>query len=477
MDPYRFETGAMVRVSMVSGDGSSQLALISLGNDDGTFDVIYNDGTEENNILSSRIRALEPFELEGRLDAEKGADELKEEGNTLFSLKDYSAALSWYTEATRRLAVITSSKESSSYKGFPIGQNVLVPRENGSADYKVGVISDVDGDRCDVMYDTDNRGDLLAIAWRDSYGQRQEDYCEDQDEEEEDIGLPQAKLIPLTRDVQGRQLQRALYMNMARCAFKRGTHGWAIRYVSLMLGVARSIYAMITESSAAAALSVDRTEAEIAVVRKQIMDGLYFRSKALLSANRPRLAARDAKQLVTFERLVEQATGRAMSQSSLSAAPISGSGNSNKHNNNNNIIKRGEVLLKEIASFKSRQQAVNKKLARDVVKWVDSAVAMSEQQKQQKHRDEKIPTCAVVAGGDIDIGEDGVEEEEDDDDDIHDDDYYRNVGIAKNQKHHEKAAGNFVSAHNSNSSSSSSSSSGGSGINSGDGVKDSNQSM
>lgn len=85
------------------------------------MEVVYEDGEwgreEESQVAFTRLRALEPFEMENEGEDEgEGGDHAaaalaaaarrREEANALFRLGDYGAALARYRKALRRLLVV-----------------------------------------------------------------------------------------------------------------------------------------------------------------------------------------------------------------------------------------------------------------------------------------------------------------------------------------------------------------------------------
>lgn len=249
--------GEQVRV--ISKDKSfSSRAIISDCGPNGTFDVIFNDtqqGDEEIAVPSDRITPLEPFEkdaAENFIDAEL----LKSHGNVLFTLKDFSAALEYYKKAIRAADIASSSPEV-----FSTGQCVLVSFQN-SIDYQTGIISDVDTGTgaADIMFDDDTL--------------------------EEEVAIPFSRLQPLPAARKDRLLHRSVYMNMARSVLKKEQKGWAIKYSSIALAIARHFQAQLREADSSEAGTVSSpTE-----VSKMLADGYYFRGKTLLMACRPKFA-------------------------------------------------------------------------------------------------------------------------------------------------------------------------------------------
>lgn len=250
-----FAVGEAVRV--LSSDKSvSYRAIVSLCGADDTYDVILahsaaGQNDEEVGVQRSRISPIEAFEKIADTDSTE-AETLKSYGNTLFTLKDYSATMEYYKKA---ITVATQSQPAGD--AFTVGQSVLVSFRD-SIDYQSGIVSDVDVSlsTADVMFD-DSAMD-------------------------EEVAVPFTRLLPLAVSSKDRLLQRSVYMNMARSVLKREQKGWAIKYCSLAIAIAKH-FQSTTESLDTSGV----TEVE---VNKMLADGYYFRAKALLMACRPKFA-------------------------------------------------------------------------------------------------------------------------------------------------------------------------------------------
>jgi len=232
-------------------------------NEDATFDIIYaspkGGDDEESSVAGDRIQALLTVEAEFPNIAEiKDAEILKSAGNSLFTLKDYDAALSYYKRALIILNAPSDSSSDRAAKGFTIGQGVIISYAD-SLDCQTGIVSDTTEDSADVMMD-------------DS-------------ELDEETEVPFTRLTQLASGVKNILLQRSVYLNMARCALKQEQKGWAIKYSSVALAISHHLQGVQREGSGSAEAPLTAAE-----VKKFLADGYYFRGKALLQAHRPKFA-------------------------------------------------------------------------------------------------------------------------------------------------------------------------------------------
>jgi hypothetical protein len=251
--------GERVRVTGKPPSDQTNVAVIACVNLDGTYDIIYdtktkNEPDEDHNVLGSRISALEPFELSSG--SFTSPLELKNQGNILFQkCKDINAATSFYNNA---LDDLLRGVELS------VGSTVLV--ELTECSFRTGMVSDVDDENhtVEVMYDISS--------------------LYDDDEEEEEAIVPKKRISLVAKDIDvtipafilgdnhstkrtaeskeelssSREqttslgLQRALYMNLARCCMKRvpPRPGWAVRWASLAIALSQLEAAAAEEASA-----------------------------------------------------------------------------------------------------------------------------------------------------------------------------------------------------------------------------------
>ena len=316
-----YSIGSKVRV-LHERNGSRQSGTVSLINDENTYDIIYdgNNNEEECGVSLSRLSPVESFELD---DLEcYTANQLKEFGNVLFRLKDYDAAVNYY-----RLSLSTLLRPFS----FSVGSTVLVQKSPSS--YVSGMIADVNDSSdtllYEVVYDDEQLEDsiepesrLLLLATT---------YPDNSSEPTSQTVVPSAAAVvglssSSEQSIDPIELQRSIYMNLIRCCLQKPvpTPGWACRYATFAVAITH--YNNLHNNS-------DPEKG-----RKQLADALYLRCKSFLTASRPQLARIDAIELQTMD-------------------PI-----------------KATQLLKEIDAFCVKRQKSNRKLAKDVAAWVETAM-------------------------------------------------------------------------------------------------------
>lgn len=325
-----FSIGSKVRVlGKEERNGQQKLATISLV-DDSSYGIIYDDDCEEVAVSPSRLSALLPWE---HLPLHRyDALELKEFGNALFRIKDYDAAVRYYKAS---LDVLLRTVKLS------VGTTVLVAKS--PSEYVSGMIADANASGSyEVIFDEEELDDesnvpasrLIVVATnrRESSNHR--------DDSKEQSELDRTDVV---------ELQRALYMNLARCSFQKQPPlpGWAVRWSTLALAVT-----LYKQQQSNAGSSNDRTtekgdnEAPSSNAPKQLADALYLRCKAFIAASRPQFARKDAQVLTQLD------------------------------------SSKADALMKEIDAFCLRRQKSNRKLAKDVASWVETAMKMSSDRRQ-----------------------------------------------------------------------------------------------
>ena len=129
-DSNEYEIGTSVRVKSKDGNYSKR-AIISCINSNYTCDIIFENKidtkliSEEENVEHSRISQLLDFEL-NTLDESFGPNQLKEQGNILFVIKDFESASFKYLKSLQVLkkhknpvlsigaiVIVTPSKEKT----------------------------------------------------------------------------------------------------------------------------------------------------------------------------------------------------------------------------------------------------------------------------------------------------------------------------------------------------------------------------
>lgn len=380
-----FSIGQRVRVlpnnAAGGGEGEdSRIALIACIQDSGLVDVIYEGGgggdgekekeeeEEEEGVSVDRLLALYPFESlsshELILQYQENPSQLKEFGNQLFHVKDYRQAMVFYQLALQTLMKAATGKKGKGDKEeeamLEIGTQVLVfNKEIG--DFLVGMIS----------------GSSSSSSSSSSTGTVDYEVILSDDSE---MVLSSKDLLELPLGYEGQLLQRSLYANLGKCALKRGLKGWAVRYSSLSLGITR---AMIETAQDKGEGGGGRGEGEANKLSQLLADSLYLRGKALLQACRPARATLDCKELLSVEG--ERGGGGG------------GKGGEAK--------KKGKLLESEILTFKTKRQKENRKLAKEIAKWVDTSLTQANW---------KEGSGGNGGGGDLPL--EGFGEEEDDED-------------------------------------------------------------
>lgn len=290
--------GAVVRVWSLSGSSSaettSRLAMVSFVDEgEGTCDVLYyskqggdaSSGEEEEcGVELHRLAAAEHWEQQqGECTT---AQELKERGNALFSRwRDYDAAEQQYQRALKLLSPPAATT------GALVMALPSDPSKN--LDLRAATVDVEDEGQFEVTFEEEGAG---------SGG--------------EGVLAPAQIAAVLAPKAGQRELQRVLWLNLARTALKREQHGWAARYASLSLCAAQ-----VLESN------------------KGQGDALAVRARVLLAAHKPHAAKRDAQALAQRG---DQARAAAVS-------------------------KEAQMLLQE-------RKKSTRKLARDIAQWVDVAM-------------------------------------------------------------------------------------------------------
>eukprot|EP01038_Epipyxis_sp_PR26KG_P014779 gene14779-19861_t len=375
-------------------DSNPMIGLISYIHDNGivnaqdfSYDILFDNNKELCNISHQQIHALFDFEYEigditkynntnnttttttTNFNCDKNnntqvqnnqsilqqqiSENIKEYGNKLFMVKDYSQSLLYYKRALELLLQQKSHAESlKNETSFFIGSYVLVSTPK-SLEFKIGMISDQNDNMYDVIYDNSNN---------------------DEDENDEENNISSDRLYLLTYGSEGRSLQRSLYMNMAKCCLKKNQTGWSIRYASMALALLLS-------------LSHAEDYSDVKSSKKQLGDAYYFRAKALITANRPQLAMKDMIQLIRYDQ------------------------------------PRADTLEKEIKSYRLKQQKTNRKLAKDIANWIDTAMTMSSQHQKSSTQSDHM--------NDHDTGLDDIDIEIMDDQQGDNNHYYDNNNQSK----------------------------------------------
>jgi hypothetical protein len=253
---FDWEIGTKVRV--IKNTDFSSIGLISFYNEeDNTYDVVLENGKEENRINIARISNLEAFEIE-RDELTSTPFKCKEDGNKLYKLNDFGAAAQLYSEGLRLLLK----------KRMSIGTAVIIFIDN-EIEMRHGIVAGIDeqSKQVDIIYDN-----------------LEENY--DEKEEEED-GISMKRVIALA-DNEELEIQRALYLNLARCSVKLRSVGWSVRWSSMAVAISRYMHHNTDKSNST----------NICDSKPLLADALYLRAKCLLSASRPKLATKVSNKLL-----------------------------------------------------------------------------------------------------------------------------------------------------------------------------------
>ena len=185
------------------------IGLISFVGEDQKVDVIYNDDSEESNISNDRIRALFDFEMNHFCD-NRSANTIKEDGNKLFTKKDYIAAERQYKKALESIL-----------KPISIGSSCIIIPQEPSGVFRTGIISDVSGGKLfEVLFDE---------IYVDSAGLKNGSFTSEEPE------VCEERLVSIADKSDDCNLQRILYGNLAKCCVQLKKKGWAVRYATLSI--------------------------------------------------------------------------------------------------------------------------------------------------------------------------------------------------------------------------------------------------
>lgn len=332
---HKMQIGEYVRILDTTGR-YAHVGLVSYIHSDKPnteFDIIFDqNGTdnEETNVEASRVHKLQHFEVgfHPRIHPSEDPHQIKDFGNTLFALKDFETASKYYKYALKLL-----SKTNT----LSIGSNVLVISKESFTDIRIGMI-------CSILTGDEKAHPRFEIV-----------YDNDHDEGDDDEGVPVERLTALCRPQKSSsssdtssgiinrsaleewQLQRSLYLNLSKCCMKTSTPGWAVKWSSMALATTRFIID-----------NQDQDEAYITQLHKQLVDAYFIRASAYLAAGRPNLASRDGAAMAQYD------------------------------------VARARGVQTEVEAFLTRRRQLNRRLARDVAQWVDTAMSLAQSHSQAK---------------------------------------------------------------------------------------------
>jgi tetratricopeptide (TPR) repeat protein len=237
----KYCVGARIRVMDREGKSSCLATISYIDDSNNVVDLILEDSLQEEcGVSVDRLSELNDFEqLNDRKVSDVTAFTLKEYGNAVFSSKDFSSAIHYYTKALDLLNA----------EPISIGSEVLVLVRNA---YFSGMVSSVEPIKSLVEVELDY---------------------------DEEITVKQSDAIALSRSLEDLKLQRSLYLNLAKCAHKKCLRGWAVRYSSIAIAVLDFIFKTVTLA-----------DADVKELQKAKVDSHYFRGRVLLECNRPKNA-------------------------------------------------------------------------------------------------------------------------------------------------------------------------------------------
>lgn len=159
--------GKRVRVTDKSRntDNFSRKGIISYHhNRTNSYDIIYDNHGEENEVLLSRIESIEDFEKYNSTTATNiPASTLKEYGNVLFGKRDYVESEKYYL---RGLESLVNSSSSATKRVYSVGSYVIVQdQSNALMNFRNAIVNDVNKEltTVDVFY-------LNNVKLIDSFG-------------------------------------------------------------------------------------------------------------------------------------------------------------------------------------------------------------------------------------------------------------------------------------------------------------------
>lgn len=315
------EFAVLSRVRVKTNVGTWKRANVSLCNDDGTVDIIYDDGGDEIfGVSLENLRPLEPFELDGTFqlqhlsknttvnDIESSLVHVKECANELFRLPDYDAAADGYRTAL----------ETLSLQYLRPGADCRVLGGRGASGYQMATIVCCDDETADVMYE-------------ETDGQASDD--------EETV--PLLRLLPIV-PFQLAVLHTALLLNLAKCYSALGLSTQVIDTCTAAVAVGRHHLTGNIEHQ-----SDNQTNKEL---RRLCANAFSLRSRTHLAAGRIKQAKKDCE-------LYASAAGTTGDESLVVAA---------------------EKLSAEIDRKGKALRQKDRQLARDVGAWVETSMQTHE---------------------------------------------------------------------------------------------------
>ncbi|CAM9593347.1 unnamed protein product [Scytosiphon promiscuus] len=337
--------------AVAAAASASSLVANPKGNDSpGAADDDEDAGTdgELTGQSASDLSSLESFELEA-CTVDKGvrdgavaavedvfsvAESLKDGGNTLFKLGDTDAAAEIFVRVLNTLERTPVVGATVLVRTTP----TVVPAT--PTRYRSGMISDAnndDGPRAtyDVIYDEDDA----------KTGGRGEMQGDEEDEDEEDgVSAERVLGVPACPSI-----WCAARLNLARCSFRGGRHSEVVEASTLVLSLARLTMA-----------EKQRPREERAKLRTHCLTALRMRGGSHLAQNHIGQARKDARSMMRSAGENEESRAQAVRFET-------------------EVERKAKMLLK-----------TNRKLAKDVTRWVDASMAEHEEARL-KDGDEPLP--------------------------------------------------------------------------------------
>ncbi|CAN0377665.1 unnamed protein product [Ectocarpus sp. 12 AP-2014] len=309
------------------------------------------DATEREltGLSASSLSALQPFELDqstedieavAEAEGALAGERLKDGGNTLFKLGDTDAAAEMFARVLRTLE-----------RAPVVGATVLVrvlPNGTTATRYRSGMVSDANEDdgpcpTYDVIYD--------ETVKSTAGGNEEQQEEEEEDDEEDGVSLDRVLGVPLSPCV-----WCAARLNLARCSFRRGRHEEVVEACTLVLSLARLTMGQ-----------KKRPREERAKLRAHCLTALRMRGGSHLAQHHVGQARKDARSMVRSSGDDEESRAQATRFEA-------------------EVERKAKALLK-----------TNRKLAKDVTRWVDASMAKHEE-ACLKTGDEALPPPAPRSG-------------------------------------------------------------------------------
>ncbi|CAM9413822.1 unnamed protein product [Ectocarpus sp. 6 AP-2014] len=323
------------------------------------------DATEREltGLSASSLSTLQPFELDqstediqavAEAEVVFAAERLKDGGNTLFKLGDTDAAAEMFARVLRtleRAPVVGKSRA---------GRKGVVPNGATSTCYRSGMVSDANEDdgpcpTYDVIYDE-------TAVKSAAGGNEEQQEGEEEDDEEDGVSPDRVLGVPLSPCV-----WCAARLNLARCSFRRRRHEEVVEACTLVLSLARLTMGQ-----------KKRPREERAKLRAHCLTALRMRGGSHLAQHHVGQARKDARSMVRSSGDDEESRAQATRFEA-------------------EVERKAKALLK-----------TNRKLAKDVTRWVDASMAKHEE-ACLKTGDEALPPPPAPRSGE-ERGDGGVEE-------------------------------------------------------------------